>query len=247
MRHGRVRWPTLSTGVGSAVVATVLSVLPADSAVGQSQDDVSSQLWVDYNPSRPLSTKLEVYGDLGARTELSSGGWWRFVARPSVRYQLHRDVQLMGGLGSFYTWNDAIADRWQIRPWQGVRATWPRVPVRLEHFVRFEERFDFNTGTWESLNSLRGRYRLRTVLQWAALRPDRYWRLIGSVEGFLTLAGEQGQFREQFRLSVGLERSYRAGLRTRFEATWQKEGRLLGEGSISDLFLRVRLFTRLGG
>jgi hypothetical protein len=48
-------------------------------------------------------------------------------------------------------------------------------------------------------------------------------------------------------LSLGLERSYRPGIRTRFDVTWQKEGVLLGEGSIDDLFLRVRLFTRLGG
>ncbi len=230
-----------------AVVATVLTALHAGPAAGQSQHDVSPQLWVDYNPSWRATPKLEVYGDIGARTELESGGWWRFVVRPSVRYQLHRDVRLSGGVGSFYTWNDIIADRWEIRPWQGVSGTWPRAPLPIEHFLRFEEQFDFNTRTWESLNSLRMRYRLRTYIEWSAFRPGRYWRLLGSVEGFLTLAGEQGQFREQFRVSLGLERSYVPGIRTRFDATWQREGQLFGEGSIEDLFLRVRLFTRLGG
>ncbi|MCZ6917287.1 MAG: DUF2490 domain-containing protein [Gemmatimonadetes bacterium] len=216
-------------------------------AAGQSENVVSPQLWVDYNPSWRVTPRFEIYGDVGARTELESGGWRRFVVRPSVRYQLHRDVRLMGGLGNFVTVNDVIANRWEVRPWQGVNVTWPRAPVHFEHFLRFEEQFDFNTRTWESQSSLRGRYRLRTVIQWSALRQDRYWRLLASVEGFLTLAGEQGQFREQFRFSVGVERSHRAGVRTRFDATWQREGRLFVEGSINDLFLRVRLFTSFGG
>jgi hypothetical protein len=216
-------------------------------AAGQSENVVSPQLWVDYNPSWRVTSRFEIYGDLGARTELESGGWWRFVVRPSVRYQLHRDVRVMGGLGNFITVNDVIADRWEIRPWQGVNLTWPRAPIHFEHFLRFEEQFDFNTQTWESQNSLRARYRLRTVIQWSAFQQDRYWRLLASVEGFLRLAGEQGQFREQFRLAVGVERSVRTGMRTRFDATWQREGRLFVDGAIDELFLRVRLFTAFGG
>ena len=222
-------------------------VLWAGPAAAQSDNEVSPQLWMDYNPSWRASPRFEVYGDLGARTELQSGGWWRFVIRPSVRYRVHEYVRIAGGIGSFYTLNDIIADRWEIRPWQGVSATWPRTPLPIEHFLRFEEQFDFNTRTWQSLNSLRMRYRVRTYFDWSAHQPGKYWRLMGSIEGFLVLAGEQGQFREQFRLSVGLERSYRSGIRTRFDATWQREGTLFGEGSIEDLFLRVRLFTRFGG
>lgn len=207
-----------------SVAAAALTALAPGPVLGQSQNDVSPQLWVDYNPSWRASPKFELYGDIGARTELESDGWWRFVVRPSVRYQLNREVQLSGGVGSFYTWNDLISDRWELRPWQGVRATWPRIPVPVEHFLRFEERFDFNTRTWESLNSLRMRYRLRSYFDWEAKQSGRHWRVMGSVEGFLTLAGEQGQFQEQFRLSIGLERSYRPGLRARIDATWQKEG-----------------------
>jgi len=69
----------------------------------------------------------------------------------------------------------------------------------------------------------------------------------GASKDFLTLVGEQGQSREWFRFTVGLERGFRSGLRTRFDATWEREGRLFGDGSTDDLFLRVRLFTALGG
>ena len=229
----------MSRRVGELVLAAFVWIAPAAAQTG---DDISPQLWVDYNPSWRVTPDLEIYGDIGARTELGSGGWWRFVVRPSLRYQLSRDWRLSGGMGSFYTWNDVIADKWELRPWQGVAVVWPRAPLPVEHFLRLEEQFEFNTRTWESLNALRVRYRLRPHFQWGATRPGRYWRVMGSIEGFLTLAGEQGQFREQFRLTAGLERGYRPGLRTRFDATWQKEGKLFGDGTINDLFLRIRLF-----
>lgn len=215
-------------------------------ASAQSTDQLRKELWVDFNPSRSLGSKTEVYGDIGARTDLELGGHWRFVVRPSIRYRPSPSVSVAGGLGSFYTLNTVIADRWEIRPWQGVTLTWPRLRVSLEHFLRLEQIFDFNTRTWESLNSLRLRYRLRAFTDLGVTRPGRHWRLMGSVEGFVTILGDQGQSREQFRLTAGLERSYRPGLRTRFDATWQKEGSLFGDGSIDDLFLRVRLYTRFG-
>ena len=35
-------------------------------------------------------------------------------------------VCLFGGLGSFYTANEHIPDTWELRPFQGASATWPR-------------------------------------------------------------------------------------------------------------------------
>ncbi len=233
--------------LGSRTVATLLLLLSASPAVAQSSDDLRTELWLDYNPSWSIGRNADFYGDIGVRSDLELSGYLRVVVRPSVRYRPSNNVRISGGLGSFYERQPLIANRWEIRPWQGVTVTWPRRRVSLEHFVRLEQLFDFNTRTWESLNSVRGRYRLRAYLDFAKREPGRHWRLMGSVEGFLTLVGDQGQSREQFRFTVGLERSFRSGLRTRFDATWEREGRLLGDGSTDDLFLRVRLFTRFGG
>lgn len=230
----------------AVALATLLVPVPLQRAVAQPTDGLSTQLWLDYNPSWAIGAKTDFFGDLGARTALELSDFWRFVVRPSVRYHPSRSVTVAGGLGSFYTRNDVIADRWEIRPWQGVTVRWPRRRVSLEHYLRLEQLFDFNTRTGESRNSVRGRYRLLAFMDVGARRPGRFWRLMGSVEGFLTLGGDQGQSREQFRLTAGLERSYRQGLRTGFEATWQKEGSLFGEGSLDELFLRVRLYTSFG-
>ena len=155
----------------------------------------------------------------------------------------------MGGVGSFYTFNKVLPDTWEIRPFQGASATWPNWRVLpLGHLLRLEERFDFNTGNWASKVSLRLRYRLGSFLKWEApLQRDRYWRLLGNVEGFLTLAGDQGQFREQVRATVGLERSYRLGLRVRGEITWQKRGLVFtSDQSVSDIYLRVHVVQGWG-
>ena len=232
--------------MATALLASSPFVVVAQEFADVIQDDVSPQLWADFNPSWRRSPKFEVYSDIGVRKEIgSSTALWRFVVRPSVRYSPSRDVRISGGIGNFLTVNDVIANRYEFRPWQGVSLTWPRSPLVFEHFVRLEEIFDFNTRTWESLNSLRGRYRLRGSYDWAPGGPGRYWRIMGSIEGFLTLVGESGQSRELVRLTVGLERGHRDGRRTRLDATWQKEARMFGGGTVDDIFLRLRVFARL--
>ncbi len=203
------------------------------------------QLWVDYNPSHPFTPRLDLYGDVGVRTEIESGGWWRFVVRPNVRYDVSKAVIGAGGIGSFYTWNENMADRWEIRPWQGITLTWPRKPLVAQQVVRLEERFEFETRTWESVSSLRLRYRLRLSKRWAAyFQPDRYWQVLGSIEFFMRLAGTEGQSQEQIRVTAGVERSHPPVWRGRVELTWQKAGLLLAEGNFSEVFLRLRVFQK---
>jgi hypothetical protein len=210
-------------------------------------DDVRPQLWMDYDPSVQVSPRVRLFGDFGARTELESGGWWRIVARPSVRYDISDQTWIGGGIGNFYTLNDVIADRWEIRPWQGVEIAWPKWRFPIRHYIRLEERFDFNTATWGSKNSLRGRYAVRMEQKWATLYgEDRYWRAFGSLEVFVTLAGEQGQSQEQMRAMLGFERSVGPSLSFQGEIVWQKRGLFfLADESVSDIFLRARIFHRM--
>ena len=241
--HARER----RTAVAWAVVCG-LWVPPVNAQVeGSTDTGVSPQLWADYNPTVPVASTVDLFGDIGLRSELESDAWWRVVVRPGVRACRASGVCLSGGIGSFYTFNEVGPDTWEVRPFQGVSATWPRGRVSLTHYVRLEERFDFNTSTWTSQVSLRGRYQLAASLKWDAVQPDRYWSLTGTVEGFLTLAGDQGQFREQVRATIGLERSFRRSLRIRGEVSWQQR-RLFVQGTeVSDVFLRVRIFQGWGG
>jgi hypothetical protein len=208
----------------------------------QAQDDVSTQIWLDYNPRWTWPSGLSLYGDVGVRTELNENGWGRIVVRPGVRGPIGRGFDLSGGIGGFYTANELAADRLEIRPFQGIKTTWPRKALPLDHYVRLEQRFEFETADWRVDASLRVRYRLQTQVRWEGLRPGAHWRLIGHIEGFLTLTGEAGQFDEKVRIGLGVERGFGPVWRVRVDVTWQKVGTLISGAPTDDVYLRVRVF-----
>jgi hypothetical protein len=205
-------------------------------------EDLSRQLWLDYNPSWVLSPKVTVGGDVGYRDELTNDGWYRLVLRPGVDLP-YKWVTLKAGLGNFWTISDDIDNRWEIRPYQGVAWVWPRARVNFDHLARLEERFDLNTVDWTSANSLRGRYRLRLRYLFGMTRPDRFWRASGSGEIFLKLAGEEGVQNEQFRVTLGLERSFSRLIRIRFQISWQQEEAFfLPTETAEAIYIRLRFY-----
>ena len=133
--------------------------------------------------------------------------------RMEAKYAVSSSLRIGGGVHNFFTFNNVIDNRWELRPWQGATLVWPRWRVPLDHRLQ-----------------------------------DRWWRALMSLEFFAPLAGEQGQFREQARLSVGIERSFRLELRLRIELAWQKEGQALfiGGGPVNDLFFRFRIYQNWG-
>ena len=89
------------------------------------------------------------------------------------------------------------------------------------------------------------RYRLRATYRWAAQVEERYWTATASGEGFVTLAGEQGQQQEQVRVTAGIERNFSRERRIRLEIPWQEEsGYFDPNKNIDDIFFRFRLYQR---
>jgi hypothetical protein len=222
--------------------AAILFVSAA--SVAQAGDFSSEQIWVDYNPSRSISKNAKLFGDLGLRGDLERSGWWRLVVRPSAVVTFGR-VRLAAGIGNFFTFSTIITDRWEIRPYQGVYVVWPNRRVAFDHYLRLEERFDFNTETWRSLNSVRLRYRLRGTVRWPAPPEDKYWGLAASVEAFELLTGSEGLQREQGRVTFGLERGLSHQRWVRLELSLQQQRALFRPtDTIDDIFLRLRLYQR---
>lgn len=213
----------------------------------QSGDRISKQIWIDFNPDYYLNPHAEIFGDVGVRRELENKGWWRLVVRPSYRTWLGSRFYFSAGLGNFFTFNEIIDDRWEIRPFQGLQFNWPRWKTPVSHFIRLEERFDFNLKTWNSQNSVRVRYQLGISYRWAAYQPGRFWQATASAEAFYTFIGQQGQFQEQARATLGLDRSLDRYLNFRIEITWQQERLVFDPNkSVSDLFIRLRIFRNWG-
>jgi len=116
----------------------------------QSGQDISKQLWIDFNPDYSLNPESKIYGDIGVRRELENRDWWRLVVRPAYRTWLGGRFYLSAGLGNFFTFNKIIDNRWEIRPFQGLQFNWPQWQTPLNHYIRLEERFDYNMATWKS-------------------------------------------------------------------------------------------------
>jgi hypothetical protein len=218
-------------------------LLVAAASAGKSLADAETkQFWVDYNPTWVLSPKTFLYGDVGYRTETGTADWNRLVIRPAVS-RSHKHVILRGGLGNFFTFSDEIQNRWELRPFQGVYWVWPRSKVLLDHYLRLEERFDFNTVDWSSEISLRARYRLRLRYKFFESRPDRFWRAHGSGEFFLKLAGTEGLQRDQFRIALGVERSFNSRMRWRIEGIWrQADASFLPDSDPDEFYFRIRFY-----
>ena len=104
---------------------------------------------------------------------------------PQVRYNLGKKVFVIGGLGGYYTFNQVIDDRLEIRPFQGIMAKWPAIGnAALENYLRLEERVEFDTDNWNSKISLRLRLRLMFIYKFNAMEESRYWRILAGLEGF---------------------------------------------------------------
>ena len=229
------------------LVGLLLSAAEIMPAQAQATAEGSEQIWIDVNPAYFVHSDLKLYGDLGVRWDIGDDGWWRLVARPSFRTNLAGSFFFSAGIGNFYTFNKVISDRWELRPFQGLDFNWPRGKVPLRHYLRLEERYDFNTDTWDARTSLRGRYKLSASYGFAARRPDRFWQATAAVELFTTLTGEQGQMQEQSRLILGLDRSLARDVHYRFEFTWQIDGVFYDpDESVSNLYFRFR-FTKKWG
>lgn len=181
-----------------------------------------------------MSEKSRFYVDTGLRKQLEDQGYLRLVLGPGAEYYVN-EFKIAVGVGNYLTLNEVISDRWELRPYQSASVVWPKRRISLDHRVRLEERFDFNTESWNSINSLRGRYRFRLMYRLAAHQADQFWTLSASGEIFYTLAGSEGQFQEQTRAGLGVERTFRHGRRLRFEITWQQEGLIFDPDKNSDV------------
>ena len=83
----------------------------------QAQSSTTQQLWLDLLPRFRVNERLEYFGDVGVRIDLSEPAQNSVLVRPSVRYQLSSLWELHGGMGFFYTVVESAANQFELRPW----------------------------------------------------------------------------------------------------------------------------------
>jgi hypothetical protein len=107
--------------------------------IGFSQ--VKNEIWTDYDHTQYITEKLIIYGDATFRM----GDQHILGFRPSLRYKISSNMQIMGGIGNNYLFDRAPNKKLhyiEIRPWQGFRAIWPQSEILfIKHYFRLEEQF----------------------------------------------------------------------------------------------------------
>lgn len=219
-----------------------------------SNNIITEQIWIDYNSSYKLSEKVVLYGDIGART-LSPHEWNRFVIRPSISYKLPQlfsqnlyfDTELHGGIGFFFTNNLSEPNRLEIRPFQGFKLMWPNRPrIRIQHYVRLEERFDINTTSWENTFGLRFRYQAEMTFflkgDWFSFNKGFYIPV--SLELFWNLIGTK-QFNDAVRIIPGVGYEFSSKWKGELHIGYHYTRNTVEDVfSTNDLVLRIRVYHK---
>lgn len=131
----------------------------------QSQTQIiDNQVWFDVIPHFEIKPKLKYFGDLSYRTSVNNYKFRRFVMRPSIRYSLFNGFEVLGGIGLFVTWDEIENNTFELRPFQGVRFSWPKIwRMNFDHRFWIEERLIWNDeGLFDA--NLRFRYRMKSKL-----------------------------------------------------------------------------------
>lgn len=168
------------------------------------------------------------------------------IKLPKRNFQnLFHTSELHGGIGFFFTNNLKDPNRLEIRPFQGIKLTWPNRPrIKIQHYVRLEERFDLETTNWDNTFGLRFRYQAEMVLflkgDWLSFNNGFY--LPVSLELFWNLIGTK-QFNDAVRIIPGI--GYE------FSSKWKGElhiGYFYTRNTVEDVFgtndlvLRIRVY-----
>lgn len=193
-------------------------------------NDITNQLWINYNLSYKITKATDLTGEIGFKT-ISPHVWDRYYIKPGIKVNLPKIMfkkepyreSLSAGIGFYYTNNTNEANRLEIRPYQGYLLDWPDWPrFRLRHYIRLEERFDLNTQNWSNTFGLRLRYLFDVTfkLQGDILPEAKGIYIPMSVEFFWNLIGVR-QFNDVQRTNIGIGSTFSRKWRAEFRFGYQ--------------------------
>ena len=121
----------------------ILAILVLGFGRSYGQQAQSFQTWFDYMHQNKLNGNWVFFSDYGLRfSNVSTNGFVRLHARPSVQFRKSLKHTFRGGIGLFYTNYINSIVSFEIRPWQGYKLRWPN--IRRLRACRIT--FDWNKG-----------------------------------------------------------------------------------------------------
>ncbi len=221
-----------------------------------SSDNITQQIWLDYNPQSDLSESYTLYGSFGGRTIIPYS-WTKVYITAAVRYApdplfniFNKSQQeYHGGLSLFYTFNEDAANQLELRPFQGYKIKWPDFErVKFTHFLKLEERFLFTIGESDFEFELRARYKIEAIFHRTKHLVDfadgLYFPI--SIEFLINLYSTQ-QFNDGIRITPGLGYSSQSKLwKMQFDLSYQYADKAeTGSFTKSTIIYRLRFFQAI--
>jgi len=219
-----------------------------------SSDDITQQIWTDYNPQYGLNENYTLFGSLGYRTIIPYS-WTKFYFKAAVRFapdplfeivnKLQREVHL--GLYFFYTFNEDNPNQIELRPFQGYEISWPNIDrLKVSHRLRLEERFIFTIGEDDFIFDLRARYKIEAIFHRTKHLVDfaKGLYIPLSVEFFINVYNNSGQFNNIIRITPGLGYSSERKLwKVQFDLSYQYADKAVtGSFTKNTIIYRLRFY-----
>ena len=216
-------------------------------------EELTYQLWLDYNAKYHVSRKVKVYGDVGYR-RISPNIWTRYYIRPAVSYfhslplksGKHIIITYHLGLGTFFTNTTDTSNLLEIRPFQGVDIQWPTFKhLQINHYVRIEEQFYFENDN-RGFN-LRLRYMFSGIFHW----KNENWNTLNNfylpfhIEFFWNLLNDSPAS-DLIRITPGIGYTFNLKWKLEFSTSYQRTKINIEDNvETNDIVFRLRVFHNI--
>jgi hypothetical protein len=214
----------------AALVAGV--VLFGESAFAQEEEDVNSQLWLDFIVDKRISSKTSANLLASPRFLISGDEWRRFDIRPVLDYRIVSWIDIPVGVVFSWTQQREDVNSFELRPFVGLRFRWsPKLRYRFRSYSRLEYRhFSYSDDTSDSAWRLRSRLEADIAINHASLIQDRTFHFFSDVELFTDPADDVAEtFASRWRFRFGLGYRHTFAWRFHFVYTIQSSLSTVGQ------------------
>ena len=215
--------------------------------------DKEEQIILEVYPEFYSDEDYTIQSNIGIVKAFESDDRLKYYAKPSISYALDNHWAFHGGLGTYYTENVNDNYNFEIRPFQGISHFYRYSEKwKLSSYLRVEERFQYDTDTWDKENTVRLRLRLRSDYTLNPISVANTWhKYTFSVESFKTYGQSddtQDIYDRETRLTFGLERSLKREEKIRFELGWKYQSKPsdISESSVNTVYFKLQYIPRWG-
>jgi hypothetical protein len=180
----------------------------ASAALGQDRTPRDSALWVDYDPTWPLNGRWTLDVDVVSRFINSAPSVWQIRLYPTLTFGWRKWLDLSGGVWFIYSNRFENSDRFETRPFVGIKLKkniWRGIV--LSNYLREEFRFqrDLDTDKTASARRLRNRIQAMIPINHRSLSQDNTWYSFVDTEWFLQkspLVDDGFNSRQRYRVGI---------------------------------------------